>query len=90
MQVSGRNVPSDEIRDTARVHIKKEWLRQGVHVRFRHAGILYLVPHDELVKIAREVTPWLSSYSWKELGGYSTPNPSQRMLARLSIYAVSE
>ena len=84
-----RTVSPDEIRDTNRVTIKREWLRQGLYVRFRYAGILYLVPHDNLVAIAREVTPWLASYSWKELGAYSTPNPSRKM-ARLSEFALSE
>ena len=81
-------IPSDEIRDTNRAIIKKEWLHQGVYVRFRHAGRLYLVPHDDLVAIARQVTPWLRSDSWRENGVYSTPRPSRKMLARLSKYAV--
>ncbi len=90
MRETTKFVSPDDIRDANRVTIRKEWLRQGLYIRFRHAGTLYLIRHDKLVEIARQVTPWLDSYSWRELGGYSTPNPSRRMLARLSAYAVSE
>ena len=90
MSKAEKPIPPHEIRDTNRVTIRKEWLRQGLHIRFRYSGALYCVPHDELVAIARQVTPWLKSYSWRELGGYSTPKPSRRMLARLSEYIVTE
>ena len=89
MQVASKNVPSDQIKVTPRVYIRKDWQSKGFYLNFRHAGISYLVPHDEVVAIANEITPWLTTYSWNDLGWYSTRSPSKRMLEKLSQYAIS-
>ena len=48
----------------------------------------YVVPHDELVEIAREQTTALSSHDWKQRGAYSWPRPSQALLRALQPYRV--
>ena len=69
------------------ISIRKNLIGCGVFRRFEFNGIKYEVPHDELVRIAGETTPWLQSPSWTDRGGYSTSNPSESFLAKLRPFA---
>ncbi len=71
------------------VGIDKRKLGQGWHLDISVNGMRYLVPHDELVKIAGEVTPWLDSPSWRERGRYSTTRPSRALTNRLRKFAIT-
>ena len=71
-----------------RVSIYRKYQRKGLHMCFPVGKNWCLVPHDDLVQIAGETTPWLASQSW-ENGGYSSANPSQEMLDRLAPYILS-
>ena len=68
--------------------IRANLIGRGVIRMFEIKGVRYEVPHDELVRVAGEVTPWLSSYSWLNDGGYSTSNPSVDFLAKLRPFAL--
>ena len=48
----------------------------------------YLVPHDKLIEIAGEHTPWLESDSWMQGGQYSSARPSIRLLEALSSFEI--
>lgn len=72
------------------VYIKKELIGTEHVECFQHDGITYSVPHDELLSIVEEVTPWLDSPSWENNGAYGSSSPSKALLARLYKYAVSE
>ena len=69
------------------ISIRKNLIGRGAIRRFEFNGIKYEVPHDELVRIAGETTPWLQSFSWIDRGGYSTSNPSGSFLEKLRPFA---
>ena len=72
----------------SRVTIDQKYRDKELWIAFPIDGIWYLIPHDELVKIADETTPWLSTKSWREDGFYHSGNPSQQMRRRLGLYAI--
>ena len=72
-----------KVRVTTRVDIRRANLGKDLYMSFPADGRWYLVPHDELVKIADETTPWLGSDSWQDKGWYSSHSPS-RVYARPS------
>lgn len=77
-------------RSQSRPHIYKRCLGLSIYMIFQNQnGHWYLVPHDELVRIVGEVTPWLHSSSWLDRGGYSTRNPSAKLLNRLLPFALN-
>ena len=65
------------------ISIRKDRIGRDVVMRLEFDGVKYEVPHDELVRIAGKVTPWLGSRSWKEKGIYKSKQPSKRFLAEL-------
>ena len=87
-RVPGEN-RSIKVRCPGRVAIQAKFLESDLYVCFPAHGSWYLVPHDDLVRIAGETTPWLGSHSWRDRGGYSSANPSKRMLARLAPYSLT-
>lgn len=67
-----------------RIDIRKDLIGRDVVRRLEFDGVKYVVRHDELVRIAGKVTPWLESPSWrKEKGRYNSKRPSKRFLAEL-------
>ena len=67
----------------SRLGIYKKYMGKDVYVCFPYEGNWYLIPHDELVDIIGNATPWLDSKSWRTYSGYSNARPSQRLLERL-------
>ena len=51
--------------------------------------VWYLVPHDELVRLAGEHTNWLNTPSW-EKDGYSSARPNPRLRNALEQYKLKE
>ena len=47
----------------------------------------YLVPHDKLIDLVEEHTPWLKSNSWKKYGQYSSARPSRGLIEALARLA---
>lgn len=76
------------VKVASRVEIRRRNVGKGLYVSFETNGRWYLLPHDELVSIAGRTTPWLESGSWLEKDWYSTPSPSQSMLAALRDFAL--
>lgn len=74
-------------RNQSRPHIYKRCLGENIYVIFQHER-WYLVPHDDLVRIAGENTPWLDSDSWKVYGSYSSASPSAKMLDKLRPFGL--
>ena len=72
----------------SRVVISKKYQGKHLYLAFPADGRWYLVPHDELIVIAAETTPWLQSSSWIKDGQYSVARPSKQMLDRLSEHAL--
>ena len=72
----------------ARVTISKKYQSKDLHLAFPADGGWYLVPHDKLIAIAEETTPWLRSSSWIKDGQYSAAQPSRQMLDQLSEHAL--
>ena len=70
----------------ARLSIAKKYIAKDLYIAFPVDGIWYLLPHDQLVDIARAVTPWIVTQSWVERGGYSSANPSKAMRERLKDF----
>lgn len=71
------------------ISIRRNLIGSGKIRQFEFKGFRYEVPHDELVRIVGEVTPWLHSPSWVDHGGYSTSNPSAALLNRLLPFALN-
>ena len=83
-----RNSSAIRIRVASRLEIKRPLIGKDLHFSFPIHGRWYLVPHDDLVSIAGETTPWLLSDSWQVRGWYSSPSPSKAMLARLEPFVL--
>ena len=70
----------------------KEYLKllvdKDLYMCFPIDGKWYLVLHDELVEYLEKNTPYLSSSSWIEKGGYSSRNPNKDTIQWLSSYCV--
>ena len=71
-----------------RVSIYKKYQGKDLYMCFPAGDDWYLVPHDDLVRIAAETTPWLDSPSWHR-GGYSSASPSREMLVCLAPYVLT-
>jgi len=69
-----------------RMTIDKKYLNKEIYMAFPLKGDFYLLPHDELVSVARESTTWLESSSWTDKGGYSSQSPSSETLKLLKQY----
>ena len=64
---------------------------KDIHVAFPdHTGVWYLVPHDELVAIIGNATPWLESNSWQTKGWYSSARPSRALRAAIQQIALGD
>ena len=86
----GNKTPSTKIKCPGRLAIYKRCLAQDISLCFPdQRGTWYLIPHDVLVDIAGNSTPWTESISWRENGWYSSAKPSRRMLARIAQYALT-
>ena len=71
----------------SRVAIYKKYKDKGIWMNFPIKGVWYLVPHDELLRLAPRT--WLKSESWrKKDGAYSTASPSRELRDKLSPYAL--
>ena len=77
-----------KVRVATRVDIRSRIRDQDIHMSFPVHSSWYLVPHDELVRIAGETTPWLWSNSWVDRGWYGSANPFKAMLERLEEFAL--
>lgn len=71
----------------SRPHLYKRCMGENIYMIFQYER-WYLVPHDDLVRIAGETTPWLDSASWKVHGSYSSASPSGKMLAKLRPFGL--
>ncbi len=71
-----------------RLGIYKKYQGKDLYMNFPANDVWYLVPHDELLCIVGETTPWLNSNSWKS-GGYSSGNPPRKLLERLAPFALN-
>ena len=70
----------------ARLTIDQKYTDQDLWMNFPSAGSWYLVPHNKLVETIGQTTNWLNTKSWQEYGGYSSANPSPRLLEQLLPY----
>lgn len=71
-----------------RVSIYQKYQGKDLHMCFPVGKNWCLVPHDKLVRIAGETTPWLDSPSWRS-GGYTARQPSREMLDHLAPYVLN-
>ena len=77
---SDEGTPAIHVRCPGRLDIRKKQIGSEISIAFHDQdGTWYLIPHDELVNIAGQHTPWLNSPSWRESGWYSSANPSRRL-----------
>ena len=78
--------PCAETKRITRVTIRKRWLDKGLCLEFPVRGIYCRIPHDTLVQIVSEETPWLESMSWRDAGWYSSASPSKALVKRLQPF----
>ena len=86
---SDDGTPDMHVRCPGRLDIRREQLGKEIKVAFPDQdGIWHLIPHDELVNIAGQYTPWLNSSSWQESGWYSSANPSHKLRAAIRHFSL--
>lgn len=68
-----------------RISIYKKYEGKDLWICFPNEGSWYLIPHDSLVEIVGDRTPWLNTNSWKS-GGYSRPRIPLYLLDAISEY----
>ena len=71
----------------SRLSIYRKYISKEIYMCFPIEGRWYLVPHDELLELVRQHTPWLDTKSWGR-GGYSSAKPSHRLRESLSDFAL--
>ena len=80
-----------EVQLKTRIGVYKEYIGRGLHLCFPinkdGEEVWYLIPHDKLVEIVGQLTPWLDSSSWEDRGIYHSPNPSRRLIGGIAHYA---
>ena len=72
--------------------IDKKYMDKDIYLCFRimNAGPWYLIPHDEMVKIASRLTPWLQSSSWEDGDRYFARQPSREVKGAIAKYALGD
>ena len=82
----------DTTTDTRKVQLKGRWtidkkyVGRDIWVVFPVGDAWYLVPHDEMVAIAKAHTTALRTDSWIKGGAYSWPKPTKVMMAKCEAY----
>lgn len=72
-----------------RLTFEKKYQGKDLWICFRHAGLVYLFPHDALLEQALAVTNIGNTASWlKTNGGYSFPSPPKSLEASLRPYCL--
>ncbi|WP_437557521.1 hypothetical protein [Acidithiobacillus sulfuriphilus] len=72
-----------------RLTFEKKYQGKDLWVCFRHAGLVYLYPHDALLAKALKATNIGNTESWRKAdGGYSFPAPPKSLEAHLQPYCL--
>ena len=77
---------------TRKVQLKGRWMidqkyeGRGIWMAFPVGADWYLMPHDEMLALAKAEGTALDSSSWIEGGAYSWPAPTKAMLAHCAPY----
>jgi hypothetical protein len=80
--------------DTLRVQLKsrltinKKYIGKDLYMIFPAKPGWYLVPHDTLVSLVSDRTPWLTTSSWNDGGAYSSAKPSKALRDCLRPYRI--
>jgi hypothetical protein len=75
----------------SRLAFEHKYRGKDLWVCFRHAGHVYLYPHDELMNEALKITKISQTESWKKPnGGYSYPAPPKVLLEKLKRYCLGQ
>ena len=69
----------------ARVTIDKKYIGKDLYMAFPVKNTWCLIAHDTLLNLS-EISVWLTSPSWTERGGYSSPAVSKNLEIALSPY----
>ena len=68
-----------------RVTIDKKYIGKDLYMAFPVTNTWCLIAHDTLLNLP-EISVWLTSPSWLERGGYSSPTVSKNLEIALSPY----
>jgi hypothetical protein len=72
-----------------RLTFRKRYVQQNLWICFRHQGLVFLYPHDQLLADAMKCTNISNTESWiGPNGGYSFPSPPQLLRAHLDKYCL--
>ena len=69
-----------------RAYIKRENMHADLHICFPIRDEWYLIPHDQLVKIAGQTTNWLETPSWRDRGFYHSNSLNRATLHLLEEF----
>ena len=70
----------------SRLTIDRKYVGKGLHIAFPCNSAWCVIAHDKLVDLAKELTNWLNTESWRKKGIYHSLSPSTALLARLDHY----
>ena len=81
-----------EVQVKTRIGIYRKYEGENIHLCFpinKHGDERwYLIPHDKLIEIVRELTPWTDTYSWEVRGIYHSANPSRRVIDEIAEFEI--
>ena len=72
-----------------RMTFEHKYRGKAIWICFRHKGVVYLYPHDDLLAVALAQTNIGNTESWKKPGGgYSFPSPPAALQEALSQFCL--
>jgi len=74
----------------SRVTIGKKYMTKNIYMTFPINNEWYLIRHNDLLSIVQRNTPWLTSQSWIEKGGYSSNGVSRLVISELEKYLIKK
>jgi hypothetical protein len=87
---SRRTSRSVKLRETNRPFVEKKLLGHDIKLSIHTVGMRFLIPHDTLWQWVETETNVPNTYSWIEIGLYSWPKTSVKMLNFLNDFEVKD
>ena len=89
VHIDGKTVLRVQLK--GRLTFAKKYQGQKLWICFRHQGLVYLYPHDVLLKKAIELMNIENTESWRPGdGAYSCPTPPSSLRAALAKYCLGQ
>jgi len=71
-----------------RLTIDKKYVGKDIYITFPLDDKWCVIPHDHLVEIVGQCTPWLKTNSWRDVGCKHSGKPSTKLKEALKKYII--